>query len=119
MFTVYAIPNCNTVKKAIDWLKKNNVFYTFHDYKKSGIEELKLKEWTNQIDWQLLLNKKGTTWKQLEPAVQNSIVSAEKAIELMMQKTSVIKRPLIEKNGKIILLGFEESAYEKAFLTHL
>jgi arsenate reductase len=111
--TLYGIKNCNTVKSAVDWLKKNNIEFEFHDYKKSGISGAKLKEWAKQMGWESLVNKRGTTWRQLDESVQKKTTNEKAAIELMMEKTSVIKRPLIEQNGKVILLGFDEEEYEK------
>ena len=66
MLHVYGIKNCNTVKKAINWLEEHQLPYTFHDYKKEGISENKLEEWEKEISWEKLLNKKGTTWKKLD-----------------------------------------------------
>ncbi|MEN9697591.1 MAG: hypothetical protein RLZ56_1012 [Bacteroidota bacterium] len=114
MKTVYAIPNCNTVKKAIDWLKANKVAYEFHDYKKKGITAAQLTAWSKQIGWEALLNKKGTTWKQLPKELQASITTQKAAIALMMEKTSVIRRPLIEEDGTVLALGFDENDYKKA-----
>ena len=111
---VYGIPNCNTVKKAQDWLKQNKVDYTFHDFKKAGITETKLKEWSKQLGWQALINKKGTTWRQLEAKVQAAIVNEAAAIALMLEKSSVIKRPVVETGDKI-LLGFDEGVYQQEF----
>jgi arsenate reductase (glutaredoxin) len=108
---VYGIKNCNTVKSAIDWLNKNKVEFEFHDYKKSAITEAKLKEWCKQIGWESLVNKRGTTWRQLDEAIQKKVADEKSAIALMMEKTSVIKRPLIEKNDKVVVLGFDESEY--------
>ena len=105
--TVYGIKNCNTVKSAIDWLKKNKIDFEFHDYKKAGITEAKLKEWSKQVGWEKLVNKRGTTWRQLDEATQAKVKNESSAIKLMMEKTSVIKRPLIEKDGKVVGLGFE------------
>ncbi len=111
---VYGIKNCNTVKKALDWLNGNNIKYEFHDFKKLGIAEPKLEEWAAQLGWEPLVNKRGTTWKQLEPERQKAIISKQDAFVLMQEKTSVIKRPVIEtKEG--ILLGFDEEAYRKHF----
>lgn len=112
---VYGIKNCNTVKSALDWLKKNNVEFEFHDYKSKGITAQKLKDWSKQVGWESLVNKKGTTWRQLEDAVKDGITSEAKAIALMMEKTSVIKRPLLEENGKVLALGFDEAAYRTKF----
>jgi len=111
---VYGIKNCNTVKSALDWLKKNNVEFEFHDYKKAGITAAKLGEWSKQVGWESLVNKRGTTWRQLEEAEQKKVTNEKAAIALMLEKNSVIKRPLLEKNGKVILLGFDEPAYKKA-----
>jgi Spx/MgsR family transcriptional regulator len=114
MKTVYAIPNCNTVKKALDWLKANKVNFEFHDYKKKGITVTQLTNWCKQIGWEALINKKGATWRQLPKEIQESITTQKAAIALMMEKTSIIKRPLIEENGKILALGFDEAEYKKA-----
>ena len=111
---VYAIPNCNTVKKANDWLKANKVVYEFHDYKKSGITSAILTNWCKQVGWEALVNKKGATWRLLTPELQSSITSQKAAIALMIEKTSIIKRPLLEINNKIIVLGFDEAEYKKA-----
>jgi arsenate reductase (glutaredoxin) len=113
MITVYGIKNCNTVKTALDWLKKNKVDLEFHDYKSKGISEEKLREWSKQVGWESLVNKRGTTWRQLDEATQSRVTSEAKAIELMKEKTSVIKRPLIENNGKVVALGFDEAVYKR------
>jgi len=113
---IYGIKNCNTVKSAIDWLNKNKVEFEFHDYKKSGITEAKLREWSTQVGWESLVNKRGTTWRQLDEAIQKKVINEKAAIALMMEKTSVIKRPLLEKNGKVLLLGFDETEYSKKLL---
>ena len=114
MKTVYAIPNCNTVKKALDWLKANKVAVDFHDYKKKGISASQLTNWSKQVGWETLINKKGATWRQLPKEIQESITTQKAAIALMIEKTSIIKRPLIEEDGKILALGFDEAEYKKA-----
>ena len=81
MKTVYAIPNCNTVKKALDWLQKNKIAYEFHAYKKKGITTTILTNWCKQVGWETLVNKKGATWRQLSPEVQASISTQKAAIE--------------------------------------
>ncbi|HEX5169302.1 MAG TPA: ArsC family reductase [Cyclobacteriaceae bacterium] len=111
--TVYGIKNCNTVKAALEWLKKHNVSFEFHDYKSRGITETRLKEWCKQVGWESLVNKRGTTWRQLDEATQSSIKNEKAAIVLMMEKTSLIKRPLIEINGRVVVLGFDEKEYGK------
>lgn len=114
MLIVYGIKNCNTVKKGLDWLTKHKIEYQFHDYKKEGVTKVKLKEWIDQVGWEALVNKRGTTWRQLDEAVQAKVTNAKNAIELMTEKTSVIKRPLIESNGKVLVLGFDDAEYKKS-----
>lgn len=111
---VYGIKNCNTVKKGLDWLNKNKIEFEFHDYKKEGITASKLKDWIKQIGWESLVNKKGTTWRQLDESVKDKVTNQKEAIALMIEKTSVIKRPLIEARGKVLALGFDEIEYKKA-----
>ncbi len=111
--TLYGIKNCNTVKSAVEWLNQNHVAFDFHDYKKAGITTAKLTEWCKQVGWESLVNKRGTTWRQLPEAVQAKVTNEKAAIALMLEKTSVIKRPLIEEKGNVILLGFEEGSYQK------
>jgi Spx/MgsR family transcriptional regulator len=113
--TVYGIKNCNTVKSALDWLKKKKIEFDFHDYKSKGITETKLKAWSKQVGWESLVNKRGTTWRKLDEATQKKITSEKAAIALMLEKTSVIKRPLIEENGKVMTLGFDEKIYKSIF----
>ena len=111
--TVYGIKNCNTVKTALDWLKKNKVEIEFHDYKAKGISEAKLKQWSKQVGWESLVNTRGTTWRQLDESTRAKVTNEAAAIALMMEKTSVIKRPLIEKDSKVLALGFDEAVYKK------
>ncbi len=111
MYIVYGIPNCNSVKKARTWLEEHQMSYQFHDYKKSGISKAKLTQWCRQLGWENLLNKKGTTWRGLDEAVQQSITSQAAAIGLMMENNSVIKRPVIEKDDKIVVVRFDEEQY--------
>ncbi|MGA6117315.1 ArsC family reductase [Sphingobacterium anhuiense] len=110
MLHVYGIKNCNTVKKAINWLEEHQLHYTFHDYKKEGISENKLEEWEKEISWEKLLNKKGTTWKKLNVEEQETVTDAHTANQVLIKNTSMIKRPVIE-GGKQILLGFDELEY--------
>jgi Spx/MgsR family transcriptional regulator len=112
MYTVYGIKNCNTVKKALDYLNGRKVPYIFHDYKKAGITKKKLTGWSGQIGWEPLINKKGTTWRALDEETKNSIANKTAAFDLAIAKTSVIKRPLIELDGKVIALGFDQETYD-------
>jgi Spx/MgsR family transcriptional regulator len=105
---IYGIPNCNTVKKTLDWFKIHQIEYEFHDFKKLGISNDKLEEWAEKLGWEALLNKRGTTWKMLDADVQSTIVSQKTAIELMKEKTSLIKRPVIETGSGSVFLGYNE-----------
>jgi arsenate reductase (glutaredoxin) len=112
---VYGIKNCNTVKSALDWLRRKKVAFEFYDLKK-GITSEELGVWCKQVGWETLVNKKGTTWRQLDEKVRITITNELRAINLMQEKTSLIKRPVLEKDGKIIAVGFDESTYEKVVL---
>jgi len=111
---VYGITNCNTVKKALDWFKANGVDYEFHDFKKLGISAQKLKEWNDKAGYEKFMNKQGLTWKQLDPAIKESIKGAPEALTLLQQKTSMIKRPVIVDNG-FLFFGFDEIVYRQHF----
>ena len=113
MLKVYGIPNCDTVKKAITWLKDHNVAYEFHDYKKLGISEAKLEEWLTQVPYDKLVNRAGTTFKKLTDE-EAKITDNASAIALMLEKTSVIKRPIVESD-KILAMGFKAEEYEAVF----
>jgi Spx/MgsR family transcriptional regulator len=113
---LYGIPNCNTVKKARDWLDANNIAYDFHDFKKQGIDEATIKHWLTQYPWEKLINRAGLTWRGLDETTKSSIADNVAANALMQAKTSVIKRPILVKDGKILALGFDEAAYKEACL---
>lgn len=114
MLKVYGIPNCDTVKKSITWLKDHNVAYEFHDYKKLGISEAKLEEWLTQVPYDKLVNRAGTTFKKLTDEEKAKITDNASAIALMLEKTSVIKRPIVESD-KILAMGFKAEEYEAVF----
>lgn len=112
MLEIYGIKNCNTVKKALDWLAANNKAYTFHDYKKEPATLAKLQAWEKLVSWESLVNKKGTTWRKLTAAEQAAVVDAASANLVLLENNSMIKRPIIETaNG--LILGFDESEYEQ------
>jgi arsenate reductase len=112
---VYGIKNCSTVKKALAWLDTYQIAYEFHDFKKWGIDEHSLKKWIHEVGLDQLLNKRGTTWKTIPLNIQQSAtVNKDAAIKLMLEKTSVIKRPILEM-AKGITLGFDEKKYEQLF----
>lgn len=108
---VYGIKNCDTVKKALNWLKENNKTFEFHDYKKEGITSEKLQSWSSQVGWEVLLNRKGTTWRKLDEETKNAVVDETHAINVMLTNTSIIKRPVIEKEGRVLAVGFDEASY--------
>lgn len=111
MIILYGIKNCDTVKKSIEWLKSRNIQFQFHDYKTKGISEEKLKDWSNEAGWENLINKKGTTWKKLDDLVKDQIKDEAQAISLMKENTSVIRRPVVEDEGKLVAIGFDEAKF--------
>ena len=111
---VYGITNCNTVKKALDWFKENHIGYEFHDFKKLGVSPEKLGEWDAKAGYEKFLNKQGLTWKQLDPAVKEGVKTKADALALLQQKTSMIKRPVIEDGG-FLFFGFDEAVYKQHF----
>lgn len=113
---VYGIPNCNTVKKALDWLKANKIEFEFHDFKKKGITAEKLNTWCDIFGWETVLNRKGLTWKKLTKEGQAKIDNQKLAIAYLVDNTSAIKRPVVEKNGQAILISFDEANYAKTLL---
>ena len=113
MITLYGIPNCDTMKNARKWLDNHGIEYNFHDYKKLGVPENELKKWVKQLGWESLLNRNGTTWRKLDDATKESI-NEKSAIQIMLNNPSIIKRPVLEANGKIIT-GFSEQEYTDLF----
>jgi arsenate reductase (glutaredoxin) len=111
--TLYGIPNCDTVKKARVWLDEKGIAYTFHDYKKAGADAAKLAAWCDVVGWETVLNRAGTTFKKLADSDKADLTQA-KAIALMLAQPSMIKRPMVEYAGEI-LVGFKPDIYEKAF----
>ncbi len=109
---LYGIPHCSTVKKARAWLDAQGIACSFHDFKKLGVHHGQLAEWAQQAGWENLLNRKGTTWRKLPDARKNAIASAESAFELMIEQTSVIKRPIL-RHGDTVLIGFNETLWQQ------
>ncbi len=114
VMAMYAIPNCDTVRKARRWLKEYEIAYTFHDYKKEGVDAALLQDWCAQVGWEVLLNKRGTTWRKLEDADKQDM-NQEKALRLLQEHSSMIKRPVLLV-GERLLVGFSEDAYAEACL---
>ncbi len=108
--TLYGIPNCDTVKKARAWLAGRGIQADFHDYKKQGVPEAALRGWVKALGWETLLNRKGTTWRKLDPARQAQVADADSAIALMLEQPSVIRRPVLVR-GDTLLAGFDADAW--------
>ncbi|TAJ87651.1 ArsC family reductase [Reyranella sp.] len=108
---IYGIKNCDTMKKARGWLDKKGLAYDFHDYKTAGIERGRLEGWARKTGWEMLLNRAGTTFRKLPDADKEGLTEA-KAITLMMANPSMIKRPVLETGGKL-LVGFKPDQYEE------
>jgi arsenate reductase (glutaredoxin) len=111
--TLYGIPNCDTVKKARDWLDARQVAHRFHDYKKSGIDADTLARWADALGWEPLLNRAGTTFRKLDAADKADIDRA-KAFALMIAHPSLIKRPVLEGRG-VLRVGFKPEVYAETF----
>ena len=110
---LYGIPNCNTVKKARVWLESQGIAYQFHDFKKDGVNPALIDGWLAQTSWEKLINRAGMTWRGLSEETKAAINDSSAALKLMLEKSSVIKRPVLEKEGKILHLGFDEDIYRK------
>ena len=110
---LYGIPNCDTVKKARAWLDAQGVAYDFHDYKTAGVDESRLRAWTEELGWEKLLNRAGTTFRAL-PETDKADLDADKAIALMLAQPSMIKRPVVDL-GDRRLVGFDAGQYREAF----
>jgi arsenate reductase len=111
--TIYGIKNCDTMKKARAWLDDHGVAYEFHDYKSAGIDRGVLEGWADEVGWETLLNRAGTTFRKL-PERDREGLSEKKAIALMLAQPSMIKRPVLETKGRM-LVGFKQEEYAKAF----
>lgn len=107
--TVFGIPNCDTVKKARQWLDAHGVAYAFHDYKKAGVDEAALRAWVERLGWEPLLNRAGTTFRKL-PDADKADIDAAKAIALMLANPSTIKRPVLVRDATLIV-GFDPARY--------
>ena len=109
--TIYGIKNRDTMKKARAWLDKRGVDYAFHDYKTAGAPKDKLTQWSDKLGWETLLNRAGTTFRKLPDAVKEGLTE-KKALALMLEQPSMIKRPVLEMGAKL-LVGFKPETYEK------
>lgn len=110
MLKVYGIKNCDTMKKTFAWLEANGIACSFHDYKKSGIDAATLVKWEKMLGWEILLNRRGTTWRKLDAEIQASI-NRDKALQLMQEQPSLIKRPVLD-TGSQLLCGFDPENWQ-------
>lgn len=108
---LYGIANCDTVRKARKWLAQHGVVYTFQDFKKGGLSRPVLDRWLDRVAWETLLNRKSTVWRDLSQANRERITDAGQAIDLMLAVPSVVKRPVLQHDGKV-LVGFAAPLYQ-------
>lgn len=111
MVALYGIPNCDTMKKARAWLDAHGVDYRFHDYKREGVDETRLRAWVDELGWETLVNRRGTTWRKLPEDVREGM-DAEAAVRVMLETPSIIRRPVLD-TGKVRHAGFSETDYER------
>ena len=109
--TIYGIKNCDTMKKARSWLDSHGVAYDFHDYKSAGIDKERLKRWSRALGWETLLNRAGTTFRKLPDADKEGL-NETKALALMLAQPSMIKRPVLDLGGKLVV-GFKPDVYAR------
>lgn len=112
--TLYGIPNCDTVKKARTWLTDHQHDFTFHDFKKQGLQHATVEHWLTQLPWDVLVNKKGTTWRALSDERKAGIVDTASALELMLENPSIIKRPVLDVDGRFSV-AFSDAQYTTLF----
>lgn len=112
--TLYGIPNCDTVKKARVWLAAHGHDFAFHDFKKQGLARATVAAWLDQLDWEVLVNRKGTTWRKLADERRAAVVDKASALELMLEAPSVIKRPVLAGAGALHV-GFSDDQYRALF----
>jgi arsenate reductase len=109
--TLYGIKNCDTMKRARAWLDARGIGYDFHDYKAAGIDRYRLERWCSKLGWEAVLNRSGTTFRKLSEA-DKAALDERKAIDLMLQQPSMIKRPMLER-GEQLLAGFKDEVYAR------
>ena len=112
MYIIYGIKNCNTMKKAFTWLNDHHIQYQFHNYKTDGLTADLLDTFLQLVDWQSLLNTRGTTWRKLDEQVREQINNPQVAKKIMLDNPSILKRPLLI-DGKRALLGFSDESYSQ------
>ncbi len=116
MLTLYGIPNCDTVRKARRWLEQQNLEYRFHDVRSDGLDARQLGSWADELGWEALLNRRSTTWKQLDPALREH-VDRKAALALLLQHPTLMKRPLLD-TGHERAVGFSAEQYRALLARH-
>lgn len=116
MTTLYGIKNCDTVKKARQWLEKQHIDYHFHDFRDDGLSEAHLRSWVAELGWETLVNKRSTTWKNLTPGLRDTMDETS-AIATMLEQPTLIKRPVLD-TGKQRSVGFKVEQYARIFKQH-
>jgi arsenate reductase len=114
MLTIYGIKNCDTMKKAFNWLNDNGIAYQFFDYKKANLDETTLDDWLNRLGWQAIVNQKGSTWRKL--GLDKNMLDNQNIKPIILQNLSMIKRPLLVLDNNEIVLGFDVEQWQKAFM---
>lgn len=112
MITIFGIPNCDTIKKARKWLDGNDISYQFHDLRDDGLSAKLIEHWFEIVGWEILINKRSTTWRQLKDE-QKEGLDESRALSLLLENPTLIKRPVFD-NGLTILVGFSEESYQSA-----
>jgi arsenate reductase len=110
MVKIYGIKNCDTMKKARQWLDGNGISYAFHDYKAEGVDRADLERWVGELGWETVLNRAGTTFRKLDEADKQGL-DAAKATGLMQAQPSMIKRPILDLGDGRLLAGFKPELY--------
>ena len=110
---LYGISNCDTVKKAKNWLETHNIDYKFHDFRKQGLDANTINRWLQSVSWDKILNKRSTSWRNLDPSIQQT-VNETKIVDLLIENPTLIKRPVMDVNDTITF-GFNSDTYQGIF----
>ena len=110
---LYGISNCDTVKKAKNWLETHNIDYQFHDFRKQGLDANTINQWLQSVSWDKILNKRSTSWRNLDPFIQQT-VNETNIVDLLIENPTLIKRPVMDVNDTITL-GFNSDTYQGIF----
>lgn len=111
MLTIYGIPNCDTCRKARKWLTEHKLEHRFHDFRADGLDASRVRHWVDAVGWEALLNRRSATWRQLSASAREQL-TADKAVALMVAHPTLVKRPVAETDGAV-LVGFAVDEYAK------